>query len=225
MPKISYSKILIRSAAISVFLASSAVAQSWIGSPPREQIYISIINTPVGDGTFIPTVQIENAFGNLTQIQIGKEGLTRAILYNQEAITAWVLARYGQVQNPQVFFDNQIGNDDQEDTPPPAVEPEKDTGTKTDDKPETKPEDKTDDNTDDNTEEPPVDPDCRTPASAPITSIDDLPIISVGLVDCDVQIHPCDVSFGATGDLPMIWRIQLVPDCVDYGTGDFLQGA
>lgn len=205
MANTSYSKTIAHSAVISVFLATSAIAQSWIGSQPREQIYISIVNTPVGDGTFVPTVQIENAFGSLTQIKIGQDGLTRAILYNEAAITAWVLARYGQTQNPQVIFDNRTGDDDEEVTPPPAVEPE----TKTEEKTETKTEEKTDETKDD----------CVDRTNADITSIDDLPIISVQVPDCDREkILPCPALFETTADHPMIWRIGQ-----DYPCGNVIE--
>lgn len=188
MTKQSYSKVLARSALISVFLATSAQAQFSLPQPP-EQFTISIISIPSGNGVFVPAVQVVNALGQLTHVPIGQDGLTRAILYNRGDITAWVLERFGTQGNARVFYEDISTSDDQEDAAPvttpetPPVTP-----------PVTEPD------------PPPVD-DCL-PSSA-VTTVDDLPIVSVGIGPCDYD--PCDVNFDLGQDQPMMWRVNGSP--------------
>lgn len=182
MAKQSYSMVLARSALISLFLATQAQAQFSLPQP-REQFTISVISIPSGNGVFVPAVQVVNALGQLTHVPIGQDGLTRAILYNRADITAWVLERFSTQGNARVIYEDISESDDQEDaTPvtPPVTEPDP----------------------------PPVD-DCLTRGSATVKTIDDLPIVSVGIGPCDYD--PCPVSFDLSHDQPMMWRVNGSP--------------
>ena len=124
MTKTSYPRILARSALISVFLATSALAQTSFGQP-QQQIYISIVNVSAGDGRYVPALWVEDAFGHRTQVMMDQDGLTRAILYDKEDLIAWVLERFGKVENPKVFYDDRTGDEDTQ-NPAPNEEPEED---------------------------------------------------------------------------------------------------
>jgi hypothetical protein len=199
MVKTSYRSILARSALISLLLAAPAMAQSWIGSPPETQVYISVVNVANGKGVFVPAVWVEDAYGRRTQILMGQEGLTRAILYNQSALIAWVLERYGQVNNPKVFFDDRSGDKDtQNPTPDPTP--------KTPTEPENDPLD-----------------DCWIDTGANIQTTDDLPIILAQSLPCKV-FNPCDVSYTETPRQPMILRVELPCFPFDLDIGPAIQG-
>jgi hypothetical protein len=186
MAKTSYTSILARSALISVFLATSAVAQSWIGSAPQTQVNISVVNVANGNGVFVPAVWVEDAYGKRTQVLMGQEGLTRAILYNQDALVAWVLAR-GEYTNPKVIFDDRSGDKDtQNPTPEPTPKP-----------PVEEPED-----------------DCLIRGSADVKTIDDLPIVLVNVDPCftEKEIFPCEsTGFSGADGQAVILRVQSVP--------------
>ena len=199
MAKTSYTSILARSALISVFLATSAVAQSWIGSPPQTQLYISIVNVANGNGVFVPAVWIEDAYGKRTQVLMGQEGLTRAILYNQDALVAWVLARNAEVKNPKVFYDDRSGDKDtQNPTPAPTPDP---------------------------TPKPPVEEpkdDCLFPTGSDVKTINDLPIVLVRVDPCDrvIDVFPCDsIGFSGADGHALILRVQSLGPC-DFNTED-----
>jgi hypothetical protein len=207
MTKQSFSKVLARSALISIFLATSAQAQFSLPQPP-EQFTISIISIPSGNGVFTPAVQVVNALGQLTHIPIGQDGLTRAILYNRGDITAWVLERFGTQGNARVIYEDISTSDDQEDaapvtTPetPPVTTPETPHVTP----PVTEPD-------------PPTSDDCL-PSSA-VKTVDDLPIVSVAVNPC--HYDPCTlVRFDPEHKQSMLWRVNGRPcDPIDIPLDD-----
>lgn len=189
MTKQSYSKVLARSALISIFLATSAQAQFSLPQP-REQFTISIMNIPSGNGVFVPAIQVVNALGQLTHVPIGQDGLTRAILYNRGDITAWVLERFSTQGNARVIYEDISTSDDQEDAAP-VTTPET--------PPVTPPVKEPD---------PPTSDDCL-PSSA-VKTVDDLPIVSVAVNPC--HYDPCTlVRFDPGHEQSLLWRVNGSP--------------
>jgi hypothetical protein len=123
MSKTSYTSTLARSALISFFLTTSAMAQSSVALL-QLQVNACVANVANGDGTFVPAVQIVGQFGKMTQTRVGENGLTREMLYNKAALREWVLNGYPDEENVQVDFCPDTTNDDQDDPlaiviPPP----------------------------------------------------------------------------------------------------------
>lgn len=54
------------------------------------KVTVSIRNVSVGNGVFQPVARLTDATGSYQDIKVGEQGLTSAILYNREALSAWV---------------------------------------------------------------------------------------------------------------------------------------
>jgi len=110
MSKTSHASTLARSALISLFLATSAMAQSSV-TLMKTQVHVSVINVSAGNGTFVPAVQTVGPNGTTTLTRVGENGLTRETLYNKADLTEWVLNGYPDEENVEVIFDIEIDND------------------------------------------------------------------------------------------------------------------
>jgi hypothetical protein len=75
------------------FLAASTclfLAVPSYGFELSGKVTVSIRNVSVGNGVFAPVARLTDSSGSHQDIKVGEQGLTTAILYNREALSAWV---------------------------------------------------------------------------------------------------------------------------------------
>lgn len=116
-----YATKLAHAALVSLFLTTSAMAQSSV-QLMAPKVHVSIVNVASGNGNFVPAVQIVNPNGSTTLTRVGENGLTRAALYNKTDLTAWVLNGYPDEDNVQVVFDTEVSDDQQDDALPACLD-------------------------------------------------------------------------------------------------------